>query len=48
VINHEHREKKLSLPWLAHEYLGNFDSSLLELEPYGVAVLIRFEKEGSK
>ena len=48
VINHEQDEKQVTLPWLAHEYLKNLDTSKLQLEPYGVAVLTRAEKDANK
>ena len=41
VINHERTEKKVALPWLAHDHLTVTDTGELELEPYGVAVLAR-------
>jgi len=48
LINHERDEKNVSLPWLAHEYLKNLDTSELQLEPYGVAVVTRVEKAGDQ
>lgn len=48
VINHERLEKKMDLPWLAHEHLNRLDMRELKLEPYGVAVLTRAEKEENK
>jgi beta-galactosidase len=48
VINHERASKKLHLPWLAHECIRNLDIQELHLEPYGVAVLTRKAKDGSK
>jgi beta-galactosidase len=48
LINHERRSKQLHLPWLAHECIKSLNIQELELEPYGVAVLTRIEKDGSK
>jgi len=45
VINHERSEKKVTLPWLAHESLSGSNVRELKLEPYGVAVLTRAEKD---
>ena len=42
-INHERTEKKVNLPWLAHEHLNRLDTHELQLEPYGVAVITRAE-----
>ncbi|MFT3890942.1 MAG: beta-galactosidase [Anaerolineales bacterium] len=47
VINHERTEKRIKLPWLAHEHLTRLDISELKLEPYEVAVLTRLEKDSS-
>jgi beta-galactosidase len=48
VINHERTEKKVNLPWRAHEHLTGSDVNKLKLEPYGVAVLTPVETEGNK
>ena len=48
VINHERTEKKVKLPWRAHEHLTGSDVHKLKLESYGVAVLTLVEKEGNK
>jgi beta-galactosidase len=48
LINHEREQKKVSLPWLAHEHLKDLDTSELLLESYGVAVLTRGEKAGDQ
>jgi len=48
VINHERTEKKITLPWPAHEHLTESDARKLKLEPYGVAVLTRVEKAGQE
>ena len=47
LINHERAEKRLPLPWLAHEHLNRVDRHELQLEPYGVAVITR-KKDGNK
>jgi beta-galactosidase len=47
IINHERTDKKMKLPWLAHEHLHGMETSDLKLEPYGVAVLTRAEKDGN-
>jgi beta-galactosidase len=46
VINHERTKKRVDLPWLARELLRSMDTDNLQLEPYGVAVFTRVEKEG--
>ncbi len=48
VINHERTEKKVNLPWPAHEHLTGSDMHKLKLESYGVAVLTSVEKGGNK
>ena len=48
LINHERAEKRVPLPWLAHEHLNRLDTHELQLEPYGVAVITRAEKDGNK
>lgn len=45
IINHERAEKRLWLPWLAHEYLEGNDTRQLRLRSYGVAVVARAEKD---
>ncbi len=48
LINHERVDKKVKLPWLAHEHLKSVDTSELQLEPYGVAVLTHAEEAGDQ
>ena len=48
IINHERNSKNVSLPWLAHEHITGLDTRELRLEPYGVAVLTRIEKDMNK
>jgi beta-galactosidase len=48
VINHERAEKKVKLPWLAHDHLKRLDGRELQLEPYDVAVLTCLEKDGTR
>jgi hypothetical protein len=37
----------VTLPWLAHDHLRRLDAHELQLEPYGVAVITRAEKDGN-
>ena len=48
IINHEQAEKQATLPWLAHDHLRRSDTRELQLEPYGVAVITRAEKDGNE
>jgi hypothetical protein len=48
MINHEQTEKQMTLPWLAREHLRRLDTRELQLEPYGVAVITRAEKDDNK
>jgi len=44
VINHQPIEKKILIPWSAHEYLSGFSGKgQVTLEPYGVVVLMKKE-----
>lgn len=41
IINHERTEKRVNLPWMAHEHLNGRDVHELQLEPYGVTIVTR-------
>jgi hypothetical protein len=44
VINHQPVEKKLLVPWNAHEHLSGFSGKgQVTLEPFGVVVLTKKE-----
>ncbi len=46
VINHQPTEKKVLIPWAAREHLSGFaGKGQVTLEPYGVVVLTKEEKE---
>ena len=46
VINHEQVEKRIQIPWKAHEHLSGFPGSgELRLLPYSVVVLKRIEEK---
>ncbi|HZJ24723.1 MAG TPA: beta-galactosidase [Anaerolineales bacterium] len=45
IISHERTGRNMNLPWLAHEHLHGLDIRELQLEPYGVAVITRAEKD---
>jgi len=45
VINHQASEKKVPIPWAAHEHLSGFSGKgQLTLAPYGIAVLTKAEQ----
>jgi hypothetical protein len=48
LSDHERAEKRVLLLWLAHEHLNCLNTHELQLEPYGVAVITRAEKDGNK
>ena len=48
IVNHEQTEKRVTLPWLSREHLRGLDTRELQLEPYGVAVITRAEKDGNQ
>lgn len=45
VINHAPAERTLSFPWLAFDHLAQQAVRELELQPYGVAIVTRAERE---
>jgi len=48
IVNHEQMEKRVNLPWLAHDHLRQLETRELQLEPYGVAVITRAEEDGNQ
>lgn len=44
VINHQATEKKILIPWTAHEFLSGYSGKgQVSLDPYGVVVLMKEE-----
>lgn len=47
LINHERAEKRIHLPWMAHEHLSGREVQELQLESYGIAILTRTGSKGT-